>query len=46
MEERTGAEYDTFNERRKKQEAELADAQDLEELRQVEKAVKRGHGQA
>ncbi|MBN2161549.1 MAG: virulence RhuM family protein [Pontiellaceae bacterium] len=33
MEVRAGAEYDTFNDRRKKQEAELADAQDLEELR-------------
>jgi len=40
MEECAGAEYETFNARRKKHEAELADAQDLEELRQLEQTIK------
>lgn len=44
MEEHTGTEYDTFNARRKKHEAELADEQDLEELRQSEQTIKREHG--
>jgi len=43
METQTGAEYDTFNDRRKKHEAELADKQDLEELKQLEQAIKQEH---
>jgi hypothetical protein len=43
MEERTSTEYEAFNDRRKKRDAELAAAQDLEELRQLEENIKREH---
>ncbi|MDD3277026.1 MAG: virulence RhuM family protein [Kiritimatiellales bacterium] len=44
MEERAAGEYDAFNARRKQHEAELADAQELEELKQIEQAIHREHG--
>jgi hypothetical protein len=44
MEALAGSEYETFNNRRKKLDAELADAHDLEELRQLEETIKRKHG--
>ncbi len=40
MEERARMEYEQFDARRKKFEAEQADAQDLEELKQLEQAIK------
>jgi len=43
MEKRVVGEYDTFNARRKKHEAELADAQELEELKQIEQTILREH---
>ncbi|MBN2704609.1 MAG: virulence RhuM family protein [Pontiellaceae bacterium] len=46
METRAEVEYETFNARRKKQDAKAADAQDLEELRQLEETIKREHGNA
>ena len=46
MEDRAGMEYDTFNIRRKKYEAELADSQDLEELRQLEQTLRQEHRDA
>ncbi|VGO22047.1 virulence RhuM family protein [Pontiella sulfatireligans] len=44
MEARSGAKYEAFNDRRKKHDAETADAQDLEELRKLEENIKREHG--
>jgi hypothetical protein len=44
MEERAAGEYEAFNARRKKHEAELADAQELEELKQIEQIIQREHG--
>ena len=41
MEEYARAEYGKFDARRKKHDAELADEQDLEELRQLEQAIKK-----
>lgn len=40
MEDRAETEYEAFNARRKKYEAELAAEQDIEELRQLEQTIK------
>ena len=44
MEDVARAEYELFDTRRKKYETEQADAQDLEELKQLEHAIKQEHG--
>ncbi len=43
MEEQAHLEYDRFDARRKKFEADQADVQDMEELRQLEQAIKQEH---
>lgn len=43
MEAQAGAEYEAFHDQRKKHEAELADEQDMEELRQLEQSIKQEH---
>ena len=44
MEEHARSEYEHFDARRKKFEAEEADSQDLEELKQLEQSIKQEHG--